>query len=84
VKSGDLSRKSDCDELAGFLIATLQGAILQIQGGANRSPHRALQAFAFLDAPALNGLSPFGSVAGDYSAQRLHIQGKQAQCLGAA
>src|SRR6266851_8629004 len=29
VKSGDLSRKSDCDELAGFLIASLQGAILQ-------------------------------------------------------
>jgi TetR/AcrR family transcriptional repressor of nem operon len=29
VKSGDLSRKSDCDELAGFLIAALQGAILQ-------------------------------------------------------
>ena len=29
VKSGDLSRKSDCDKLAGFLIASLQGAILQ-------------------------------------------------------
>lgn len=29
VKSGDFSRKSDCDELAGFLIASLQGAILQ-------------------------------------------------------
>jgi TetR/AcrR family transcriptional repressor of nem operon len=29
VKSGDLSRKNDCDELAGFLIASLQGAILQ-------------------------------------------------------
>ena len=29
VKSGDLSLKSDCDELAGFLIALLQGAILQ-------------------------------------------------------
>jgi TetR/AcrR family transcriptional regulator, transcriptional repressor for nem operon len=29
VKSGDLSRKSDCDELSGFLIASLQGAILQ-------------------------------------------------------
>jgi TetR/AcrR family transcriptional regulator, transcriptional repressor for nem operon len=29
VKSGDLSRTSDCDELAGFLIASLQGAILQ-------------------------------------------------------
>jgi TetR/AcrR family transcriptional regulator, transcriptional repressor for nem operon len=29
VKSSDLSRKNDCDELAGFLIASLQGAILQ-------------------------------------------------------
>ena len=29
VKSGDLSRKNECDELAGFLIASLQGAILQ-------------------------------------------------------
>ena len=29
VKSCDLSRKNDCDELAGFLIASLQGAILQ-------------------------------------------------------
>jgi TetR/AcrR family transcriptional repressor of nem operon len=29
VKSGDLSRKNDCDELAGFLVASLQGAILQ-------------------------------------------------------
>jgi TetR/AcrR family transcriptional repressor of nem operon len=28
VKSGELSRKNDCDELAGFLIAALQGAIL--------------------------------------------------------
>jgi TetR/AcrR family transcriptional regulator, transcriptional repressor for nem operon len=29
VKKGDLSRKSDCDELAGFLNASLQGAVLQ-------------------------------------------------------
>src|SRR5713101_922317 len=29
VKSGELSRKNDCDELASFLIASLQGAILQ-------------------------------------------------------
>ena len=29
VKTGELSRKTDCDELAGFLIASLQGAILQ-------------------------------------------------------
>jgi len=30
VKSGDLSSKNDCDDLAGFLIASLQGAILQL------------------------------------------------------
>jgi TetR/AcrR family transcriptional repressor of nem operon len=36
VKSGDLSRKNDCDELAGFLIASLQGAILQSK--AERTP----------------------------------------------
>jgi TetR/AcrR family transcriptional regulator, transcriptional repressor for nem operon len=29
VKVGDLPRKTECDELAGFLIASLQGAILQ-------------------------------------------------------
>ena len=29
MKSGDLSRKNNCDELAGFLIASLQSAILQ-------------------------------------------------------
>jgi TetR/AcrR family transcriptional regulator, transcriptional repressor for nem operon len=29
VKSGDLSHKNDCDELAGFVIASLQGAFLQ-------------------------------------------------------
>ncbi len=29
VKIGELPRKTDCDELAGFLIASLQGAILQ-------------------------------------------------------
>jgi TetR/AcrR family transcriptional repressor of nem operon len=29
VKRGDVSRKSDCDELASFLNASMQGAILQ-------------------------------------------------------
>jgi TetR/AcrR family transcriptional repressor of nem operon len=29
VKSGELSPENDCDELAGFLIASLEGAILQ-------------------------------------------------------
>ena len=28
VKAGELSRKTDCDELAGFIISSLQGAIL--------------------------------------------------------
>jgi TetR/AcrR family transcriptional regulator, transcriptional repressor for nem operon len=36
VKSGELSRKNDCDELASFLIASLQGAILQSK--AERTP----------------------------------------------
>jgi TetR/AcrR family transcriptional regulator, transcriptional repressor for nem operon len=38
VKSGDLSRKYDCDELAGFLIASLQGAILQSKTERNAVP----------------------------------------------
>jgi len=29
VKSGELTRKIDCDELAGFITSSLQGAILQ-------------------------------------------------------
>jgi TetR/AcrR family transcriptional repressor of nem operon len=29
VKSGELPRKTECDELGGFIIASLQGAILQ-------------------------------------------------------
>ena len=29
VKIGEVPRKTECDELAGFLIASLQGAILQ-------------------------------------------------------
>jgi len=29
VKSGELSRKTECDELGGFIVASLQGAILQ-------------------------------------------------------
>ena len=29
VKAGELPRKTECDELAGFLIASLQGAVLQ-------------------------------------------------------
>jgi TetR/AcrR family transcriptional regulator, transcriptional repressor for nem operon len=29
VKTGELPRKPECDELGGFLVASLQGAILQ-------------------------------------------------------
>jgi len=29
VKSGELPRKTECDELGGFIVASLQGAILQ-------------------------------------------------------
>ena len=29
VKNGELPRKTDCDELGGFLIASLQGAVLE-------------------------------------------------------
>ncbi len=36
VKIGELPRKTECDELGGFLIASLQGAILQSK--AERSP----------------------------------------------
>jgi len=36
VKSGELSRKIDCTEIAGFIIASLQGAILESK--AERSP----------------------------------------------
>jgi TetR/AcrR family transcriptional regulator, transcriptional repressor for nem operon len=36
VKIGELPRKTDCDELAGFLNASLQGAILEAK--AERSP----------------------------------------------
>lgn len=38
VKSGDVARKNDCDELAGFLIASLQGAILQSKVQRSRIP----------------------------------------------
>ena len=35
VKLGDVPRKTECDELAGFLIASLQGAILQSKAERN-------------------------------------------------
>src|SRR5580700_7825722 len=38
VKIGELPRKTECDELAGFLIASLQGAILQSKTERNAVP----------------------------------------------
>jgi TetR/AcrR family transcriptional repressor of nem operon len=38
VKTGELTRKIDCDELAGFMIASLQGAILQSKAERNAVP----------------------------------------------
>ena len=38
VKIGEVPRKSECDELAGFLIASLQGAILQSKTERNAVP----------------------------------------------
>jgi TetR/AcrR family transcriptional repressor of nem operon len=38
VKIGELPRKTECDELAGFLIASLQGAILQSKTERNSLP----------------------------------------------
>jgi TetR/AcrR family transcriptional repressor of nem operon len=38
VKLGELPRKTDCDELAGFLIASLQGAILQSKTERSAAP----------------------------------------------
>jgi TetR/AcrR family transcriptional regulator, transcriptional repressor for nem operon len=47
VKSGDLSRKKDCDELAGFLIASLQGAILQSKVERNAVPIERFRSLIF-------------------------------------
>jgi TetR/AcrR family transcriptional repressor of nem operon len=38
VKIGELPRKTECDELGGFLIASLQGAILQSKAERNAVP----------------------------------------------
>jgi TetR/AcrR family transcriptional repressor of nem operon len=38
VKIGEVPRKTECDELAGFLIASLQGAILQSKTERNPVP----------------------------------------------
>jgi TetR/AcrR family transcriptional repressor of nem operon len=38
VKIGEVPRKTECDELAGFLIASLQGAILQSKTERNAAP----------------------------------------------
>ncbi len=38
VKIGEVPQKTECDELAGFLIASLQGAILQSKTERNAVP----------------------------------------------
>ena len=38
VKLGEVPRKTECDELAGFLIASMQGAILQSKTERNSVP----------------------------------------------
>jgi TetR/AcrR family transcriptional repressor of nem operon len=38
AKIGEVPRKTECDELAGFLIASLQGAILQSKTERNAVP----------------------------------------------
>ena len=45
VKIGEVPRKTECDELAGFLIASLQGAILQSKAERNAIP---LERFKYL------------------------------------
>jgi hypothetical protein len=47
VKNGDLSRKNDCDELAGFLIVSLQGAILQSKAERTGLTRKALSTWPF-------------------------------------
>ena len=39
VKVGEVPRKTECDEIAGFLIASLQGAVLQSKTERNAVPH---------------------------------------------
>jgi len=45
VKSGEVRRKLDCEEFAGFLIASSQGALLQSKTERNAVPHRRFKRF---------------------------------------
>ena len=47
VKSGDLARKNDCDELASFLFSSLQGAILQAKAERTAVPIERFEHFLF-------------------------------------
>src|SRR5271170_4396 len=38
VKAGELARKTDCDELAGFLFASMEGSILQAKAERSSAP----------------------------------------------
>ena len=47
VKIGEVPRKTDCDELAGFLVASLQGAILQAKVERNAVPIERFKSLVF-------------------------------------
>jgi TetR/AcrR family transcriptional regulator, transcriptional repressor for nem operon len=47
VKIGELPRKTDCDELAGFLNASLQGAILEAKAERSSVPIERFKHFMF-------------------------------------
>jgi TetR/AcrR family transcriptional regulator, transcriptional repressor for nem operon len=47
VKIGEVPRKTDCDELAGFLVASLQGAILQAKVERNAVPIERFKSLIF-------------------------------------
>jgi TetR/AcrR family transcriptional repressor of nem operon len=58
VKIGEAPRTTECDELAGFLIASLQGAILQSKAERTAVPIERFKHFAFLNVPALKDETP--------------------------
>jgi TetR/AcrR family transcriptional regulator, transcriptional repressor for nem operon len=47
IKTREVPRKTECDELAGFLISSLQGAILQSKAERNSAPVERFKRFVF-------------------------------------
>jgi TetR/AcrR family transcriptional regulator, transcriptional repressor for nem operon len=47
VKIGELPRKTECDELGGFLVASLQGAILQAKAERSAAPLKRFKHLVF-------------------------------------